>query len=100
MKTRMIQACLVALLLLLLGGAMALALGGGVNGRFTITSGGSQLQASGVQLTTTIGQPIGGTVSNGLEDVVLCSGLICGATIPPAPPINSDHLIYLPSIRK
>lgn len=99
MKTKMIQAGLIALLLLVLVGTLAVALGG-INGRFTITSGGGQGQASGVHLTSAFGQPVGGTVSSGSEEVVLCSGLICGATIPPAPPINTKHVIHLPIVRK
>ena len=100
MKTRTVQASLSTLLLLLLIVAMVMALGGGINGRFTIGSGGGQVQSSGVHLTSTIGQPIGGIVSSGVEDVVLCSGLICGAVVPPKPPDNPQHLIFLPTIQK
>ena len=94
MKTKIVHAALATLLLVLLTGALVMALGEGVNGRFSITSGGGHLQANGVQLMVSIGQPVVGAVSN-TDDVVLCSGLVCGEdTLPP----NREYRVYLPMI--
>ena len=94
LKIKIVRAGLVTLLLVLLTGALVMAMGEGINGRFSITSGGGHLQANGVQLMASIGQPVAGAVSN-TDDVVLCSGLVCGEnTLPP----NREHPVYLPMI--
>lgn len=100
MNTRKVQSGLLTLLLLLLVVSFVKGMREGINGRFTITSGGRQLNASNLYLTSTVGQPIVGTVSNSADDTVLCSGAMCGVLIPPAPPVTTNHPIHLPIIKK
>ncbi len=74
MKAKILHAGLAATLLLILTGMLALALAGETIPRSVVGSGGGQLQGTGIQLRSTIGQPVAGLVSSGLT---LCSGYNC-----------------------
>ena len=63
--------------------------------RHVVDSGGSSIENS-ITLRNAIGQPIAGTVSNG---ITLCSGFVCGQNTS-APTPGGDHFIYLPLVLK
>ncbi len=58
--------------------------------RHVVSGGGNTIQ-NGITLRNTIGQPIAGTVGNG---ITLCSGFICEQGSAPT------HTIYLPLVLK
>ena len=69
--------------------ATALAAGPAIN-RLLLAPGGGYLDGAGINLQSAIGQPVGGSVTNG---VTLCSGLICGSGA-----ATTGKQIYLPAV--
>ncbi|MCL4871925.1 MAG: hypothetical protein KJ063_23445 [Anaerolineae bacterium] len=83
----------VGLLLLLMAG-IVLASGGLELPRAHLTGGGGQVSSSGLVLSSAVGQPVAGTVTNG--SMQLCTGFWCGegASVPPP----GDGKTYLPMV--
>lgn len=79
----------VLLLLLVVGGVWA---SGGVElPRAVLSGGGGTVSGSGLVLSSTVGQPVAGTVENGT--LRQCSGFWCAAAAPVTP---TGSNVYLP----
>ncbi|KAA3661674.1 MAG: hypothetical protein DWQ04_15775 [Chloroflexi bacterium] len=78
-------------LLLCLAAGLALADGGTMPWTF-LGSGGGALEQLGIRLQSSMGQPVAGSVSNGLT---LCSGFHCGYGMLA---VAEDYAIYLPIV--
>jgi hypothetical protein len=81
---------LVILGVILLVAVAALAAGPSINS-WLISPGGGYLDGAGINVHSAIGQPFGGSVSNGLT---LCSGLLCGS----GASATGKTFVYLPEI--
>ena len=81
MKSKILRICLAVLTLLLLTGMLTFALTGETIPRAVVSSGGGQLQGTGLVLQSTVGQPLSGIVSEGVSGLNLCSGFQCGGAI-------------------
>jgi hypothetical protein len=87
-KTRFVLSTVIIIsLLLCLAVGLVLAAGDSVT-RSLVSSGGGALQQAGIRLQSSIGQPVAGTVGNGLT---LCSGFNCGS-------IEGGFQVYLPMV--
>jgi hypothetical protein len=82
---------LLVALLVLVGAALA---AGEWMPRGGVTSGGGEVSAGGLTLRSVVGQPVVGTVSNGLT---LCSGFECG---PGVPTNDAQHQVFLPAVMR
>jgi hypothetical protein len=81
---------LIILIVALLIGVTVLAAGPSINS-WLFSPGGGYLDGDGINVHSAIGQPFGGSVSNGLT---LCSGLLCGS----GASATGKTFVYLPAM--
>ncbi len=91
-NTRLLPIALALVAALLLVTLVLAAIGG--MPRSLAGSGGGLLEGGGLSLRSALGQPLAGTVSDGIQ---LCSGFHCGSGVVDTPS-NPAHAIYLPVV--
>ncbi len=87
-KRGVLALALMVLLLLSLGWAAA---GGEMLPPSLVSSGGGAVSGGGLSMETAVGQPVAGTVGNGLT---LCAGFYCGGGVE----AGGGEMVYLPLV--
>lgn len=90
-RLRWLPGVLVGLLILVMVVVGVWASGGVELPRTVLSGGGGTVSGSGLVLSSTVGQPVAGTVENGM--LRQCSGFWCAAAAPVTP---TGSNVYLP----